>query len=103
MGGYAAWLWGAQDWHLYCKLAAAGWRFAYVDEPLAVYRWYETEASMSYHADRMKLSILKMWAGFFARHPTQWRAYRPVAQMTLRGARKKLLGRGRSDAPSAAG
>jgi glycosyltransferase involved in cell wall biosynthesis len=91
MGGYATWLWGAQDWHLYCKLAATGWRFSYVDEPLAVYQWYETEGSMSFHTDRMKISILKMWAGFFARYPSTWRAYRPVAEMIWRGARKKLV------------
>ena len=91
LGGYATWLWGAQDWHLYCNLAVEGWRFGYVDAPLAVYSWYESGTSMSFHADRVKLDILKMWAGFFARHPLTWRAYRPVAQMTWRGARKKLI------------
>jgi glycosyltransferase involved in cell wall biosynthesis len=91
-GGYATWLWGAQDWHLYCKLVVAGWRFAFIDEELAIYRFYETPESMSFDQDRMKVSILRMWAGFFARHPLTWRAYVPVAQLTWRGARKKIAG-----------
>jgi glycosyltransferase involved in cell wall biosynthesis len=89
-GGYATWLWGAQDWHLYCRLVVAGWRFAFIDAELARYAWYETPGSMSFDQERMKRSILKMWAGFFARHPLTWRAYAPVAQLTWRGVRKKV-------------
>lgn len=99
VGGYATWLWGAQDWHLYCKLVAAGWRFEFVDEELALYRFYDTPKSMSFDQERMKRSILKMWAGFFARHPLTWRAYLPVAKLTWRGVRKKLASLGARAAP----
>jgi hypothetical protein len=34
-GGYARWLRHSEDHHLYLNLAAAGWRFAYVDRRLA--------------------------------------------------------------------
>jgi glycosyltransferase involved in cell wall biosynthesis len=92
VGGYATWLWGAQDWHLYCRLVVGGWRFAFIDAELARYTWYETAGSMSFDQERMKRSILKMWVGFFARHPLTWRAYAPVAQLLWRGARKKAAG-----------
>ena len=41
VGGYAAWLPMAQDYHLYLELATAGWRFSYVDRKLARFRWPE--------------------------------------------------------------
>ena len=69
VGGYARWLWGAQDYHLYLKLAAAGWRFAYVDRPLARYRWPEETGGMSSNARKVLLSDLKLFASFKLRHP----------------------------------
>jgi glycosyltransferase involved in cell wall biosynthesis len=68
-GGYARWLRGAQDYYLWCRLAAAGWRFAFVDEKLARYRWPIDSDSMSYHRRRVELDELLMWFSFFLRHP----------------------------------
>jgi glycosyltransferase involved in cell wall biosynthesis len=69
VGGYANWLWGAQDYHLYLKLAVAGWRFAYVDRPLARYRWPEETGGMSSNSRKVLLSALKMFVAFKLRHP----------------------------------
>jgi glycosyltransferase involved in cell wall biosynthesis len=70
VGGYARWLWGCEDYHLYLKLAKAGWRFAYVDRVLACYRWPEPASGRSYDNRRMLRNNLKMWVGFGLRHPT---------------------------------
>jgi cellulose synthase/poly-beta-1,6-N-acetylglucosamine synthase-like glycosyltransferase len=69
VGGYAEWLWGAEDYHLYCKLVAAGWRFAYVDRPLARYRWPSSASGMSHQERRLEREVLKMWIAFVLRHP----------------------------------
>jgi cellulose synthase/poly-beta-1,6-N-acetylglucosamine synthase-like glycosyltransferase len=69
VGGYARWLWLAQDYHLYLKLAAAGWRFAYVDRKLARFRWPEPTRGRTYDRRRHELYELVMWLGFAARHP----------------------------------
>jgi len=69
VGGYARWLWGGQDYHLYLKLAAAGWRFAYVDRPLATYRWPDDHGGMSSDTRRVILNDLKLFAAFKLRHP----------------------------------
>jgi glycosyltransferase involved in cell wall biosynthesis len=69
VGGYAAWLWGDQDYHLYLKLAIAGWRFAYVDRPLAIYRWPDDTGAMSSDHRRVVLGDLKLFAAFTLRHP----------------------------------
>ena len=45
-GGYARWLRSTQDYHLWCRLAAAGWRFAFVDRQLARYRWPNGNGSL---------------------------------------------------------
>ena len=81
VGGYAGWLWAAQDYHLYLRLIAAGWRFAYVDRQLARYRWPSPERGMSYDRRRHELDELKMWLGFVARHP---RTPGPRRQVRLR-------------------
>jgi len=69
VGGYAGWLWGAQDYHLYLKLAVAGWRFAYVDRPLAIYRWPLDTGGMSSDDRRVVLGDLKLFTVFTLRHP----------------------------------
>jgi glycosyltransferase involved in cell wall biosynthesis len=69
VGGYAGWLWGGQDYHLYLKLATAGWRFAYVDRPLARYRWPDEHGGMSSDERRVIVNDLKLFAGFKLRHP----------------------------------
>jgi cellulose synthase/poly-beta-1,6-N-acetylglucosamine synthase-like glycosyltransferase len=69
VGGYARWLSRASDYHLWCKLVAAGWRFEYVDRKLAHYRWPEPGRGISYDRRTMELAELKLWLGFCLRHP----------------------------------
>lgn len=69
VGGYAEWLWVCDDYHLYMKLARAGWRFAYVDRRLARYRWPLAERGQSYDRPAAERDELKMFAGFMLRHP----------------------------------
>ena len=69
VGGYAEWLWVCDDYHLYMKLARAGWRFAYVDKPLARYRWPTAERGQSFADGPRERDVLKMYAGFALRHP----------------------------------
>jgi cellulose synthase/poly-beta-1,6-N-acetylglucosamine synthase-like glycosyltransferase len=68
-GAYAPWLRGTQDYHLWCRLAAAGWRFAYVDRKLARYRWPVSASSLGNDRRRVELDELLMWFSFFLRHP----------------------------------
>ncbi len=69
VGGYAHWIWGVEDYHLYLKLAKAGWRFAFVDRQLARYRWPAPERGRSYDNHKMRRNLLKLWVGFGLRHP----------------------------------
>ncbi|MEA2408661.1 MAG: hypothetical protein QOE69_2780 [Thermoleophilaceae bacterium] len=69
VGGYASWLRMAQDYHLYLKLAAAGWRFEYVDLKLARFRWPEPTRGQTYDKRRHELYELRMWTAFALRHP----------------------------------
>lgn len=68
-GGYARWIWGASDYHLYAKLVAAGWRFAYIHERLARYRWPIAGRSKSSDRRRVERGELVLWLSFLARHP----------------------------------
>ncbi|MBX5468846.1 MAG: glycosyltransferase family 2 protein [Thermoleophilaceae bacterium] len=69
VGGYASWLRLAQDYHLWLKLAAAGWRFAYVDRKLARYRWPEPGRGHTFDRARHERYELAMWLAFMLRHP----------------------------------
>jgi teichuronic acid biosynthesis glycosyltransferase TuaG len=69
VGGYARWLWLAQDYHLYLKLAAAGWRFSYLHRKLARFRWPEPDRGRTYDRRRHELYELRMWLAFALRHP----------------------------------
>jgi len=69
VGGYARWLWLAQDYHLYLKLAAAGWRFSYVDRKLAWFRWPEPNRGRTFDRRRHELYELRMWLWFALLHP----------------------------------
>jgi glycosyltransferase involved in cell wall biosynthesis len=69
VGGYAEWLLHSGDYHLYLKLARAGWRFDYVDRPLATYRWSGPRRGMSYDREGVSADSLKMWIAFMLRHP----------------------------------
>lgn len=69
VGGYSRRLRSAEDYHLYLKLARAGWRFAYVDRKLARYRWPGAEGALSSDRRRVERDELLMWLMFAARHP----------------------------------
>ena len=69
VGGYATWLRQCEDYHLYMKLAHAGWRFAYVHERLARYRWPEPGRGMSFDARRHEAWEHAMFGSFALRHP----------------------------------
>jgi cellulose synthase/poly-beta-1,6-N-acetylglucosamine synthase-like glycosyltransferase len=69
VGGYARWLRVSEDYHLYLKLAAAGWRFAYVDRPLARYRWPDEHGGTSSNRRRLHAANLKLFTALKLRHP----------------------------------
>jgi cellulose synthase/poly-beta-1,6-N-acetylglucosamine synthase-like glycosyltransferase len=79
--GYARWLWGCEDYHLYLKLAHAGWRFAYVDRLLATYRAPDPTRGRSYDSRRMLRNNVKLWVGFALRHPRTPGAHAQVAKL----------------------
>jgi len=101
VGGYATFLWGAVDYYLYLNLAAAGWRFAYVDRVLGRYRW--TPEAMSSDWERVQRDNLRLLWSFTRRHPlvagprrrTAWLALRTVAVAVpgVRRARNALRAR----------
>ena len=84
VGGYAEWLWVCDDYHLYMKLAQAGWRFAYIHRQLARYRWPAPERGQSYDRPKAEIDELKMYAGFVLRHP---RTPGPRRQVRVRSRR----------------
>jgi glycosyltransferase involved in cell wall biosynthesis len=90
-GGYARWLHVAMDYYLWCKLVAAGWRFAYVDRRLARYRWPEPQRGMSYDTRKTELDELKLWLAFFARHPLLPGVRRQVSTRLMREVRRLVL------------
>jgi len=69
IGGYAGWLRSVEDWNLYMRLAAAGWRFSYLHEQLARYRWPEPARGMSYDGRRMARWAILGLLDVAARHP----------------------------------
>jgi glycosyltransferase involved in cell wall biosynthesis len=91
VGGYSRWLWTATDYHLYAKLVASGWRFAYVDRQLAHYRW-PAAASKSSARRKVELAELQLWAGFALRHPRIPGPKRQV-RVRLRRELERLVGR----------
>jgi glycosyltransferase involved in cell wall biosynthesis len=92
VGGWARWLRMAPDYYLYARLIMAGWRFDYVDRPLAWYRWPEPERGMSYNRRAHELEELKLWLAFVMRHP---RVPGPRRQLRVRAGRelRRLLRR----------
>jgi glycosyltransferase involved in cell wall biosynthesis len=88
VGGYAEWLRHTADYHLYLKLARAGWRFAYVHRPLATYRWPQAHRGASHDRRGVLRDHVKMWAGFVLRHPLT-----PGPRRQLRWALRRLAGR----------
>jgi cellulose synthase/poly-beta-1,6-N-acetylglucosamine synthase-like glycosyltransferase len=88
LGGYAWWLRSIEDWHLYMRLAAAGWRFAYIDRQLARYRWPEPHRGLSYDLRRLERWRFLALAGFAITHPSV-RGPRSQAWLSL----QRILGR----------
>src|SRR5215211_2047331 len=80
VGGYASWLSHGADYHLYMKLARAGWRFACVDRELARCRGRVT----SHDARRDELWDHAVFASFVVRHP---RTPGPRRQLRVRARR----------------
>ncbi len=68
VGGYAG-RWMVDDWQLYMRLAAAGWRFAYVDRRLARYRWPEPGRGKSYDVRSLERRVRLSLASLAVRHP----------------------------------
>lgn len=93
VGGSARWLQAVQDYHLWMKLAAAGWRFAYVDRKLACYRWPAGRGSLSDDSRRVELDRLLMWLSLVLRHPTT-----PGPRRQLRVGARREFGRLRRNA-----
>src|SRR5215211_8756545 len=85
VGGWRTWLRQAFDYDLYARLVMAGWRFAYVDRPLAWYRWPEPARGMSYDHRRTEIGELQLWASFVLRHP---RVPGPRRQVRVRAGRE---------------
>ena len=85
VGGYARWLWMVEDYHLYLKLAHAGWRFAYVHRQLARYRWPSPTSGISGKRRQHALWELAMFASFAARHPFTPGPRRQVRTRVRRG------------------
>ena len=69
LGGYARWLGAIEEYHLYLRLAQAGWRFAYVHRQLVRYRWPQAHRGMSYRSREHELWKLAVYAHFAVRHP----------------------------------
>lgn len=90
VGGYPSWLANGEDYYLYLKLAAAGWRFAYRDQRLSNYRWPTQDRGKSGEgsgrdANYLKLALqfglthrgqdLPVW-GFYAKPFLRWLRHR---------------------------
>lgn len=86
-GGYSGWLKSVEDWNLYLRLAAAGWRFAYVDERLARYRWPEPARGMSYDTRRLERWVIAALLDAAVRHPRTPGIW-PALRARVRGYRE---------------
>jgi glycosyltransferase involved in cell wall biosynthesis len=69
VGGYPRGLDIATDYALYIRIRRAGWRFAYVDRPSAVYRWPERERGASFDRRRGYRHELRLFAGLALHEP----------------------------------
>ncbi|HET8821636.1 MAG TPA: glycosyltransferase family 2 protein [Thermoleophilaceae bacterium] len=90
IGGYAEWLLHTEDYHLYLKLARAGWRFDYVHRPLATYSWPTRERGMSFRREEAGRDALKMWLAFTLRHPLTPGPRRQARRRLARHLRRRL-------------
>lgn len=62
VGGYPEWLSVGEEYLLYIRLRRAGWRFAYVDRPSAIYRWPEPGRGATFDARRNARQEAKLFA-----------------------------------------
>lgn len=91
VGGWSRWLRFVADYNLYLKLAAAGWRFDYVDEQLARYRWPGPGGGLGYDHRRSARWRLGMAVAFACSHPGTegvWRALARQVPAALSGPRR---------------
>ncbi len=84
IGGYSGWLKSVEDWNLYLRLAAAGWRFAYVDRRLARYRWPEPTRGKSYDTRGLEAGAIAALLDLAVRHPRTPGAW-PALYARVRG------------------
>lgn len=68
VGGYRANFAHCQDYFLYMDLVLAGWRFRYVDDVVARYRWPQP-GQMSFKQHELDRSLLVYWTLLALRHP----------------------------------
>jgi len=68
-GAYPRGLRSSEDYYLYLSLAAAGWRFAYVDRMLARYRWPARADALGHDREAVGRAEARMWLRFATRHP----------------------------------
>jgi glycosyltransferase involved in cell wall biosynthesis len=85
VGGYAQRLPVVADWLLYMRLAAAGWRFAFVDQRLARYRWPTPERGTSYDVRSLDRRALAAVTWVAIRHPRLPGVWRAAFQRALHG------------------
>jgi cellulose synthase/poly-beta-1,6-N-acetylglucosamine synthase-like glycosyltransferase len=90
VGGYTARRVHVGDYHLYLKLAQAGWRFHYVDRPLATYTWPTAASGFSFDKRAARWDELKMWLEFSLRHPRTPGVWGKTRRMAERYARTRL-------------
>jgi glycosyltransferase involved in cell wall biosynthesis len=90
--GFPRWLPVAEEYYLYLNLAAAGWRFAYVDRTLATYRAPNAERGMSFDERRLDRANLKLWAAFALGHPLAPVPWRTVCWRLMRTNARHLPG-----------
>jgi len=91
VGGWSRWLRFVSDYNLYLKLAASGWRFDYVHERLAGYRWPGPRRGLGYDQRRSARWRLAMALAFACGHPEvdgAWRSIVRQAPAAVSGPRR---------------
>jgi glycosyltransferase involved in cell wall biosynthesis len=69
IGGYPSWLTVGEEYYVYIKLRRAGWLFAYVDRPSAVYRAPEPDRGASYDLRHNARQSIKLFTVLALRSP----------------------------------
>jgi cellulose synthase/poly-beta-1,6-N-acetylglucosamine synthase-like glycosyltransferase len=90
VGGWTARHVHVGDYNLYLKLARAGWRFEYVDRPLATYTWPTAASGFSFDQRAARWDEVKMWLEFALRRPRTPGVWSKTAGMGRRYARLRL-------------